>query len=149
MVIRIKNIRVKIKLDKGKSYNSSSHIFSLTFRASGTVLLAYELATEEEVAIKQMNLANQPKKELIINEIAVMKHNRHINIVNYKDSYLVDEELWVRKSNIYFNNYEIHLGCYGISSGWIINRCCDGNYYGRRTYCCCLSRSFTSFRISS
>jgi hypothetical protein len=44
-----------------------------------------------------MNLANQPKKELIINEIAVMKHNRHINIVNYKDSYLVDEELWVRK----------------------------------------------------
>jgi len=42
-----------------------------------------------------MNLANQPKKELIINEIAVMKHNRHINIVNYKDSYLVDEELWV------------------------------------------------------
>ena len=43
-----------------------------------------------------MNLANQPKKELIINEIAVMKHNRHINIVNYKDSYLVDDELWVR-----------------------------------------------------
>jgi len=64
--------------------------------ASGTVLLAYELATGEEVAIKQMNLANQPKKELIINEIAVMKHNRHINIVNYKDSYLVDEELWVK-----------------------------------------------------
>ncbi|UJR20558.1 hypothetical protein I4U23_023685 [Adineta vaga] len=63
--------------------------------ASGTVLLAHEVATGEEVAIKQMNLANQPKKELIINEIAVMKHNRHINIVNYKDSYLVDEELWV------------------------------------------------------
>ncbi|CAF0854695.1 unnamed protein product [Adineta steineri] len=63
--------------------------------ASGTVLLAYEVATGEEVAIKQMNLANQPKKELIINEIAVMKHNRHINIVNYKDSYLVEDELWV------------------------------------------------------
>ena len=66
-------------------------------RASGTVLLAFELATGEEVAIKQMNLANQPKKELIINEIAVMKHNRHINIVNYKDSYLVGEELWVNE----------------------------------------------------
>jgi hypothetical protein len=46
-----------------------------------------------------MNLANQPKKELIINEIAVMKHNRHINIVNYKDSYLVDEELWVSRTS--------------------------------------------------
>lgn len=68
-------------------------------RASGTVLLAYELATGEEVAIKQMNLANQPKKELIINEIAVMKHNRHINIVNYKDSYLVGEELWVNMND--------------------------------------------------
>jgi serine/threonine protein kinase len=53
-----------------------------------------------------MNLANQPKKELIINEIAVMKHNRHINIVNYKDSYLVDDELWVDKHFLilYFMN---------------------------------------------
>jgi serine/threonine protein kinase len=49
-----------------------------------------------------MNLANQPKKELIINEIAVMKHNRHINIVNYKDSYLVDDELWVKKNTRIF-----------------------------------------------
>ena len=76
----------------------SVRVFFHVFRASGTVLLAYELATGEEVAIKQMNLANQPKKELIINEIAVMKHNRHINIVNYKDSYLVGEELWVRQN---------------------------------------------------
>jgi serine/threonine protein kinase len=81
----------------------------LNFSASGTVLLAYELATGDEVAIKQMNLANQPKKELIINEIAVMKHNRHINIVNYKDSYLLGEELWVeKKTNIFFLfNFEI------------------------------------------
>ncbi|CAF2036141.1 unnamed protein product [Rotaria magnacalcarata] len=78
--------------DPNKKYKSKDKIGQ---GASGTVLLAYELATGEEVAIKQMNLANQPKKELIINEIAVMKHNRHINIVNYKDSYLVDEELWV------------------------------------------------------
>ena len=73
----------------------SNNNIKYSYRASGTVLLAYEVTTGEEVAIKQMNLANQPKKELIINEIAVMKHNRHINIVNYKDSYLVDEELWV------------------------------------------------------
>ncbi|VEL29152.1 unnamed protein product [Protopolystoma xenopodis] len=41
------------------------------------------------VAIKQMNLAQQPKKDLIINEILVMKANRQANIVNYLDSYLV------------------------------------------------------------
>jgi serine/threonine protein kinase len=100
MVIRIRNTKVKIKLDKGKEAFSNSYFRIIYFlRASGTVLLAFELATGEEVAIKQMNLANQPKKELIINEIAVMKHNRHINIVNYKDSYLVDEELWVSRTS--------------------------------------------------
>lgn len=44
-----------------------------------------------EVAIKQMNLSQQPKKELIINEILVMRENKHGNVVNYLDSYLVSE----------------------------------------------------------
>uniref|UniRef100_A0A8B9CCI0 non-specific serine/threonine protein kinase n=1 Tax=Anser brachyrhynchus TaxID=132585 RepID=A0A8B9CCI0_9AVES len=47
------------------------------------------------VAIKQMNLQQQPKKELIINEILVMRENKNPNIVNYLDSYLVGDELWV------------------------------------------------------
>ena len=64
-------------------------------RASGTVYTAIETATGVEVAIKQMNLSQQPKKELIINEILVMRENKHPNVVNYLDSYLVGEELWV------------------------------------------------------
>ncbi|XP_040282353.1 serine/threonine-protein kinase PAK 1 isoform X2 [Bufo bufo] len=63
--------------------------------ASGTVYIALEVATGQEVAIKQMNLKQQPKKELIINEILVMRENKNPNIVNYLDSYLVGEELWV------------------------------------------------------
>ena len=35
-------------------------------------------------------------QELIINEILVMRENKNPNIVNYVDSYLVGEELWVR-----------------------------------------------------
>ena len=51
--------------------------------------------TGRVVAIKQMNLSQQPKKELIINEILVMRENQQKNIVNYVDSLLVDDELWV------------------------------------------------------
>ena len=62
--------------------------------------IAIEVATGREVAIKQMNLSQQPKKELIINEIIVMKENQNPNIVNYLDSYLVGEELWVCSKHI-------------------------------------------------
>ena len=48
------------------------HVFSYTFISL-------------QVAIKQMNLQQQPKKELIINEILVMRENKNPNIVNYLD----------------------------------------------------------------
>lgn len=63
--------------------------------ASGGVYTAYELGTNASVAIKQMNLEKQPKKELIINEIMVMKGSKHRNIVNFIDSYLLKGDLWV------------------------------------------------------
>ena len=88
------------KLDKGKHISRFFFAtnFSLIFshRASGTVYTAIETSTGQEVAIKQMNLSQQPKKELIINEILVMRENKHPNVVNYLDSYLVGDELWVR-----------------------------------------------------
>jgi p21-activated kinase 1 len=63
--------------------------------ASGGVYTAYERGTNRCVAIKQMNLEQQPKKDLIINEILVMKDSSHANIVNFIDSYLVGGDLWV------------------------------------------------------
>lgn len=65
--------------------------------ASGGVYIARSVAgpSDKIVAIKQMNLEQQPKKELIINEILVMKGSKHENIVNYIDSYLIKGELWV------------------------------------------------------
>ncbi|KAL8814782.1 MAG: hypothetical protein Q9223_006022 [Gallowayella weberi] len=63
--------------------------------ASGGVYTAYEVHTNRCVAIKQMNLEQQPKKDLIINEILVMKDSKHKNIVNFMDSYLRQGDLWV------------------------------------------------------
>lgn len=63
--------------------------------ASGGVFTAYEVGSNKCVAIKQMNLEQQPKKDLIINEILVMKDSKHKNIVNFMDSFLVKGDLWV------------------------------------------------------
>ncbi|PNS15050.1 Serine/threonine-protein kinase SMU1 [Sphaceloma murrayae] len=63
--------------------------------ASGGVFSAYERGTNKCVAIKQMNLEQQPKKDLIINEILVMRDSKHKNVVNFLDSYLLPGELWV------------------------------------------------------
>ncbi|KAI0299264.1 kinase-like domain-containing protein [Russula brevipes] len=63
--------------------------------ASGIVFNAYQVGTNLSVAIKQMDLDRQPKKDLIINEILVMRASRHANTVNYIDSFLYKNELWV------------------------------------------------------
>lgn len=63
--------------------------------ASGGVFTGHERGSNRLVAIKQMNLEQQPKKDLIINEILVMKDSIHPNIVNFIDSYLITGELWV------------------------------------------------------
>ncbi|ESA42235.1 hypothetical protein GE21DRAFT_9114 [Neurospora crassa] len=63
--------------------------------ASGGVYTGHERGSNRLVAIKQMNLEQQPKKDLIINEILVMKESSHPNIVNFIDSYLCAGELWV------------------------------------------------------
>ncbi|MCJ1312263.1 signal transducing kinase of the PAK [Agyrium rufum] len=78
--------------DPAKKYRNLNKIGQ---GASGGVFTANELGSNRLVAIKQMNLEQQPKKDLIINEILVMKDSKHKNIVNFIDSYLRQGELWV------------------------------------------------------
>ncbi|CDS37003.1 serine:threonine protein kinase PAK 3 [Echinococcus multilocularis] len=63
--------------------------------ASGVVYVGEDIVTKQKVAIKQMNIRQQPKKDLILNEILVMRAHRNANIVNFLDSFLIGSELWV------------------------------------------------------
>lgn len=47
------------------------------------------------VAIKKMNLHKQQRRELLFNEVVIMRDYKHKNIVDMYGSYLVDDELWV------------------------------------------------------
>ena len=100
--------------DPNKKYTKMDWIGQGSY---GTVYRAIQTATGMEVAIKKMNLQQQPKKEIIINEIeiclsywprvynasqdiqineiVVMKAKKHQNIVNFLDAYLVGEKLWI------------------------------------------------------
>eukprot|EP00123_Amoebidium_parasiticum_P012475 comp21379_c0_seq1/m.29405 comp21379_c0_seq1/g.29405 ORF comp21379_c0_seq1/g.29405 comp21379_c0_seq1/m.29405 type:complete len:572 (-) comp21379_c0_seq1:467-2182(-) len=70
------------------------HAKSIGKGASGQVYEA-DAPDGHKVALKEMKLANQDRIDLIANEILVMRDSRHPNIVNFLDSYLVDNTLWV------------------------------------------------------
>ena len=78
---------------------SQRHMYidgATAYSASGMVFVAKTLATGKKVAIKQMDLAQQPRKELIVNEIIVMKESQHPNVVNFLEAFLIrSSELWV------------------------------------------------------
>jgi len=64
--------------------------------ASAIVYIGNPIDSKDDVvAIKQMDLEKQSKKDLILNEIQVMKQYTHKNIVNFINGYYWNERLWV------------------------------------------------------
>jgi serine/threonine protein kinase len=57
--------------------------------------MARDNITQEKVAIKQMDLAKQPKKEYLAGELSIMKEFPHKNLVNYKESFIRKDHLWI------------------------------------------------------
>lgn len=82
----------------GQGASGSVYVAKIKETATG---IAREVLRQQgsraQVAIKQMDLAHQPRKELIVNEIMVMKDSRHDNIVNFLDAFLRNNnsELWL------------------------------------------------------
>ncbi|KAF5277608.1 hypothetical protein FQA39_LY06101 [Lamprigera yunnana] len=63
--------------------------------STGTVCIARDRNTGRQVAVKKMDLRKQQRRELLFNEVVIMRDYHHANIVEMFDSYLVDDELWV------------------------------------------------------
>ncbi|XP_045499856.1 serine/threonine-protein kinase PAK mbt isoform X1 [Colias croceus] len=63
--------------------------------STGVVCVATDTRTRRRVAVKMMNLLNQQRRELLFNEVVIMRDYPHPNIVEMYASYLVGNELWV------------------------------------------------------
>ncbi|KAF5270977.1 hypothetical protein FQA39_LY08280 [Lamprigera yunnana] len=64
--------------------------------ASGIVFVATDLETKKLVAIKDIDMTKQQRKELLLGEIQILKEFKHKNLVNFLEAYLVyDDHLWV------------------------------------------------------
>lgn len=63
--------------------------------STGTVCIAVERSSGRQVAVKKMDLRKQQRRELLFNEVVIMRDYHHPNIVEMYDSFLVQDELWV------------------------------------------------------
>ncbi|XP_022252637.1 serine/threonine-protein kinase PAK 3-like [Limulus polyphemus] len=60
----------------------------------GIVYKARNEHTKKMVGIKIIKL-KKPVKEEVLNEVIVMRENRHPNLVNFLDSHVVEDNLWI------------------------------------------------------
>lgn len=53
------------------------------------------ILSERKVAVKKMDLRKQQRRELLFNEVVILRDYHHPNIVETYNSFLVNDELWV------------------------------------------------------
>lgn len=87
--------RLKQLCEEGNPREEYRSFLMIGQGASGKVFEARRVGSNSLVAVKQISLNEQPRKDLIVNEIETMKANSHPNIINFIACYLVTGDLWV------------------------------------------------------
>lgn len=82
----------------GQGASGSVYVATIRSTAVGVAQqLVQKKGPKTRVAIKEMNLARQARKEALLDEISIMKEGQHKNVINFLDAFLVNDNrmLWV------------------------------------------------------
>lgn len=86
---------LQMVVSRGDPRENLENFMKIGEGSTGTVCIATEKSTNRQVAVKKMDLRTQQRRELLFNEVVIMRDYHHPNIVEMYDSFLVDDELWV------------------------------------------------------
>lgn len=86
---------LQMVVSRGDPRENLENFLKIGEGSTGTVCIATDKSTNRQVAVKKMDLRKQQRRELLFNEVVIMRDYHHQNIVEMYDSFLVNDELWV------------------------------------------------------
>ncbi|XP_061651378.1 serine/threonine-protein kinase PAK 6 [Phyllopteryx taeniolatus] len=86
---------LQMVVDKGDPRSYLENFVKIGEGSTGVVCIASEKHSGRQVAVKMMDLRRQQRRELLFNEVVIMRDYQHRNVVEMYKSALVEEELWV------------------------------------------------------
>ncbi|XP_062873009.1 serine/threonine-protein kinase PAK 4 [Trichomycterus rosablanca] len=86
---------LQMVVDPGDPRTHLDNYIKIGEGSTGIVCIATVKSTGKLVAVKKMDLRKQQRRELLFNEVVIMRDYQHENVVEMYNSYLVDDELWV------------------------------------------------------
>lgn len=86
---------LQMVVDPGDPRSYLENFIKIGEGSTGVVCIAREKHSGRQVAVKMMDLRKQQRRELLFNEVVIMRDYRHQNVVEMYKSALVGEELWV------------------------------------------------------
>ncbi|XP_069854914.1 serine/threonine-protein kinase PAK 4-like isoform X3 [Dipodomys merriami] len=85
----------QLVVDPGDPRSYLDNFIKIGEGSTGIVCIATVRSSGKLVAVKKMDLRKQQRRELLFNEVVIMRDHRHENVVEMYNSYLVGDELWV------------------------------------------------------
>ncbi|XP_057255855.1 serine/threonine-protein kinase PAK 4 isoform X1 [Pezoporus wallicus] len=86
---------LQMVVDPGDPRTYLDNFIKIGEGSTGIVCIATVRSSGKLVAVKKMDLRKQQRRELLFNEVVIMRDYQHENVVEMYNSYLVGDELWV------------------------------------------------------